>query len=354
MELIHQYFTDILAAILTLTLIIIMAIIKRSSIKKEVIEEEIEPQEKDDKTIEEEMIIEDTIVPVIHEDEPEEEAAQADEKEVNKSETRLKRELVAHGKINKDNFKEFAGTRILIAEDNFINQKVITGLLADTGIEIVMANDGQECLNILKDDTNFALILMDAHMPVIDGFQATRQIRKTPEYEHIPVIALSGDTAADDIKNMLNVGMEAHLEKPLKMDALYDILYMYTTGDEQEGNNTKEEDIEFDIEQGLEICGGDKEFYLEILNEFMDNYSNSDKQIKEYLSQNDSKSADQILLDISGLAANIGAEHLHTAALKLKEDIKSPEDMAYIDSLKNYTRSLKHISELITEYKKTN
>ncbi len=85
-----------------------------------------------------------------------------------------KRSVPEHGKITKQNFSEFAGERILVAEDNPINQKVLLGLLAGSGIELVLADDGQEALDILENDTNFLMILMDAHMPRVDGFEATR------------------------------------------------------------------------------------------------------------------------------------------------------------------------------------
>ncbi len=348
MELINQYFIETLAMIVVITSVIIYAIVRKPSIPQETHNEE------ETKKVEvEEKLIEDSYAP-----ESEKIQEKPIEEEVVPTIKRTKRELQAHGKITKDDFTTFKGTKILIAEDNFINQKVIKGLLADSGIKITMTNDGQECINALKEDTNFALVLMDAHMPVMDGFQATRHIRKTPEYEHIPVIALSGDTAADDIRNMMNVGMEEHLEKPLRMDALYDILYMYTTGEEAtqvtKEVKVKEYDIEFDINQGLEICGGDKEFYLEILNEFMDNYSRSADKVQEYLNANNSAEADKLLLDITGLAANIGADYLNRAALDLKLSIASPDDMAYITALKTFKRTLKHITELIQEYIKEN
>jgi len=335
MEFINQYFMQIIISIIILTIIIIIAIVKKPTNTKT--DENKKPKE--EKANKEEITK--TVV------------QKAEIQEKPKLVKRTKRELVPHAKITKDDFSIFKGTRVLIAEDNFINQKVITGLLADSGIDITMANDGQECMNILKEDTNFALILMDAHMPVMDGFQATREIRKNPKFEHIPVIALSGDTAADDIKNMLNVGMEAHLEKPLKIDSFYDILYIYTTGDEADKSQSslnKTKDSEFDINQGLEICGSDKEFYLEILNEFINNYADSDKKIAKYLNEKNIKDADKLLLDITGLAANIGADYLHEATLDLKLAIASPDDMTYINSLRNFKRTLVHITQLIQKY----
>lgn len=272
--------------------------------------------------------------------------------------TRKKRELVAHAKIVKEDFESFKGARILIAEDNIINQKVILGLLSGSGIETVVANDGQEALDILQGDRNFSMIFMDAHMPVMDGFQATRAIRQNPLYEQIPVIALSGDTAADDIRNMFNVGMEAHLEKPLKMDALYDILYIYTTGEEGRSlalSKQEEEEIkEFDTHMGLEICGGDKEFYLEILHDFISKYADSAKIIQDYISASNSASASKMLLDISGVAANIGADELHQVAIDLKNSLSSPQDMEYISNVRRYKRSLQQVCEAINEYTSRN
>lgn len=264
---------------------------------------------------------------------------------------RKKRELIPHGKITKDDFADFKGTRILIAEDNTINQKVILGLLSTSGIDITIANDGKEALDILQNDRDFGVIFMDAHMPVIDGFQATRLIRKDPNYEHIPIVALSGDTATDDVKNMLKVGMEAHLEKPLKMDALYDILYVYTTGQEsQKTPAASQESVEFDIHKGLEICGGDKEFYLEILNDFLSKYSDSAKTLQEHINGTNGIDADKMLLDISGVAANIGADNLHDIALELKNSIANPSDLTYVSNLKKYKRALEKVCEAIKEY----
>lgn len=266
---------------------------------------------------------------------------------------RKKREVPHHKKIIKDDFIKFKGMKILIAEDNVINQKVILGLLSDSGINITIANNGKEVLDILKNNKDFELILMDAHMPIMDGFEATRIIRKDSSLEHIAVVALSGDTASDEIKNMLNVGMESHVEKPLKMDALYNVFYVYAN---KINNNkavfTEDEYIEFDVAKGLEICGGDKEFYNEILDDFISKYANSAEIIHEYINNSDSINANKILLDIIGVAANIGAKDLHDVALELKHSMQNSDDMEYITNLKRYERSLKRVCDAIFKYQK--
>jgi CheY-like chemotaxis protein len=265
---------------------------------------------------------------------------------------RNKKAVPPHAKITKNDFKEFAGKRILVAEDNLINQKVISGLLADTGIELVMADDGQIALDILEQDSNFQFILMDAHMPRIDGFEATRQIRKIPAYNHIVIIALSGDTAADDIKKMSDAGMEEHLEKPLRMDSLYDILYIYSDDQSVSSEGSISDMQELDIQEGLIICGDDEEFYKEILTQFINTYADSSSKLEKLFQSANMQEASQYLLDISGIAANIGANNISNLAKELRESIKNPKDSKYLEIFKNYTKSLHTLINEIDRYMK--
>lgn len=269
-----------------------------------------------------------------------------------------KREVPPHGKISKENFQEFSGERILLAEDNIINQKVILGLLGDTGIEVVVANDGQEALSILQNDSDFTLILMDAHMPNIDGFEATKRIRANSDYDHIVVVALSGDTAADDIRKMSEAGMAEHLEKPLKMDALYDILYAYSGNNKESAADDDAETIsvistrELDGEKGLDICGGDETFYHEILSEFLQTYNDSDERLIDMLQNKELQKADKLLLDIIGVTANIGAIKLHNIATHIKDSLADGEEKSYLTLVQQYQHHLKILLEDIKEYQK--
>ena len=262
-----------------------------------------------------------------------------------------KRSVPQHGIITKQNFSEFSGERILVAEDNHINQKVILGLLADSGIEVVIANDGQEALDILENDTNFLMILMDAHMPRIDGFEATRSIRANPMYDHIVVVALSGDIATDDIQKMKDAGMSEQLAKPLRMESLYKMIYAYT------GEKTlKDEGIEavenksFDTDKGLQTCGGDEDFYREILSEFIADYSSSSDKLGEFLRANNIQAADALLLDIIGVAANIGAHPLGKIASNIKLALSDIQEQSYFSLFDQYKVHLDRLLEDIRVY----
>ncbi len=257
------------------------------------------------------------------------------------------RTVPPHGKITKENFKDFANTHILVAEDNLINQKVIKGLLADTGIELTMAEDGQIAIELLKKKSNYSLILMDAHMPRVDGFEATRRIRQNSQYNHIPIIALSGDIAPDDVKKMKAAGMQEHLAKPLKISSLYDVLYAYT---KQTVRNEHVPPHELNVQTGLKICDNDKQFYKEILNDFRKMYEGSTDQLGNYLQKGQLKEADALLLDIVGLTANLGADSFHAIAKNIKAAIKDTEEHSYLTLVEQYQLQLDHLLEEIKKY----
>jgi CheY-like chemotaxis protein len=244
--------------------------------------------------------------------------------------------------ITKENFKEFAGLRLLVAEDNLINQKVIAGLLKDSGINMKIANDGQECLDILAEDPNYQIILMDAHMPRVDGLEATRLIRQNPAYDHITVMALSGDTGADDIRKMREAGMEEQLEKPLKVDALYQAIYCYFDPNATV-ETSAEEAARLDDALGLEMLGGDIELYHEVLSEFQALYRDSDTKIETWLAQGDLQSAQAILLDVTGIAQSIGAAELTQTAEEFREALIGQQSDLYPKLLKRYRAQLHSI-----------
>lgn len=363
-----QYQLVIIAAIIIITAFIIFLIVKRQKKKVQVSEdsqekiEEIEP--KASPTTQEEIIPEEPKHEIIEDIYDELQGSEEGDfgveevEEASSDETTTqpihKRDVPPHGKIKKQDFAEFSGLRIMIAEDNLINQKVINGLLADSGIELVIANDGQEALDILEKDDDFLMILMDAHMPRVDGFEATRAIRANPKYDHILVVALSGDTAADDIAKMSAAGMAEHLEKPLRMDALYDVLYAYSHNYEAKEESEFVEVVmtqELNGDKGLEICGGDEAFYHEILDEFSNNYEDSTHELGDLLKNGEIDKADKILLDIIGVTANIGADPLHDIAVEIKSKLSDQTGKSYLNLVDAYKTHLDNLLKDIKEYK---
>jgi len=117
-----------------------------------------------------------------------------------------------------------AGKRILVAEDNLINQEIILGLLEDSQLIIDMAENGEEAVK-LHEKNNYTLILMDIQMPILDGYTAARIIRKRDKV--IPIIAVTASAMKEDVEKTIESGMNDHLNKPIEVTQLYRILLKY-------------------------------------------------------------------------------------------------------------------------------
>ena len=105
--------------------------------------------------------------------------------------------------------------RILVVEDNHVNQKVVTAVLRKRGFCIELANDGQEALNKLEQSAAFDLVLMDVQMPVLDGLEATRLIRKEARWKQLPIIAMTAHAMNGDKERCLEAGMNGYISKPV-------------------------------------------------------------------------------------------------------------------------------------------
>ena len=117
----------------------------------------------------------------------------------------------------------FHGLRVLLVEDNEINQELVTDLLQSSGIEVIIANNGVEALSQL-DKYRVDMVLMDCQMPIMDGYKATEEIRKRPELYHLPVLALTANTMRGDREKVLEAGMDDYIAKPVDPDQMFDIL----------------------------------------------------------------------------------------------------------------------------------
>jgi PAS domain S-box-containing protein len=120
----------------------------------------------------------------------------------------------------------FAGTRILLAEDEPINQEVSLGLLEDVGLCVDIAEDGEQAV-ALASRNDYALILMDMQMPNMNGIDATRAIRALPAYAHTPILAMTANAFIEDRQQCLDAGMNEHLSKPVDPDRLFATVYKW-------------------------------------------------------------------------------------------------------------------------------
>lgn len=121
-----------------------------------------------------------------------------------------------------------AGLKVLVAEDNDLNWEIAETLLKEKGFSCERAENGKICLDMLANENDFDAVLMDIRMPIMDGFEATREIRKLGgKAGEIPIIAMTADAFAEDMKKCLECGMNAHIAKPIDIDEVEKVLEKY-------------------------------------------------------------------------------------------------------------------------------
>jgi CheY-like chemotaxis protein len=113
--------------------------------------------------------------------------------------------------------------RLLLVEDNPINREIAESLLQRAGITVAMAGNGEEALEMLQRE-RFDGVLMDCQMPVLDGYEATRQLRRQPQWQDLPVIAMTANALVGDREKALAAGMNDHIVKPIVVDEMYGTL----------------------------------------------------------------------------------------------------------------------------------
>ena len=122
--------------------------------------------------------------------------------------------------------------RILLAEDNAINRKLVVAMIKKRGWDVTVVENGKEVLEILQNienakGENFDLVLMDIQMPVMDGVETTKAIRKIKTFEHLPIIAITAHALKGDKEKFLAAGMNDYLAKPINANALYAVMEKY-------------------------------------------------------------------------------------------------------------------------------
>ena len=119
------------------------------------------------------------------------------------------------------------GTRVLLVEDNEINQEVAIGLLEDAAIQVDLAENGEIAVRMAQKN-DYDAVLMDMQMPVMDGIEATRAIRSDPRLQDLPIIAMTANAMAADREKCLTAGMNDHIGKPIDPDELFSVLIRWT------------------------------------------------------------------------------------------------------------------------------
>lgn len=259
--------------------------------------------------------------------------------------------------VTKESFRRFGGNSILVVEDNQINQKILTSLLRNSGVKVSLANDGVEALDALDNPQNhFALVLMDINMPVMDGYETTKHIRADENYDAMPIVSLTGLGLPEEIAKMYELGMNAHLIKPLHMGRLYTVFERFLTPSKEAIPRTGTATEAYKntpvlaAADALENMGGNRQLYGEILEEFVKVYSNADQSMKMLLRDEDFEGAAKLCVDLRGVGSNIGAVQLANVC-EMMLDAYAQKDSGQFHALaKAFNTALRELLALIRKF----
>ncbi len=224
-----------------------------------------------------------------------------------------------------------SGTRILVAEDNQINQQVVKEFLKLSGVNVDIANDGKEALQLLERH-RYDAILMDVHMPEMGGVEATESVRKQPQFKELPIIALTAGVTQEEREVCEAIGMNDFIAKPVNPEALIKTLCEWikpkvaSAPPSDEASNDWadiEDDLPgFDLRMLKTMIGGSSEILQSLLQTFFADCAGESSVIMASIQKPDLVVAEKQLHRLKGAAGNLGAKALHQACEALDAQLK--------------------------------
>jgi len=199
----------------------------------------------------------------------------------------------------------FTPVSVLLVEDNDLNRKLLVQMLLNYGFEVITAGNGLECLSILQRK-DIDIVLMDMQMPVMDGYETTRLIRKNPSWEQLPIIAITANSLSSDRQKCLNCGCSSYLAKPFKSETLIREIKSYLKNQFIKSKNT---DL---LSQQL---------IADLLPEFMEMLSETLDELKEAINMKDLHSIKQISHGLKGTAGMYGFMQISELAALIEKSI---------------------------------
>ncbi len=241
----------------------------------------------------------------------------------------------------------FKPAKILLVEDNLMNQELAVSLLNSVGLTTMIANNGKEALELLKPDS-FDLVLMDLQMPVMDGLTATKEIRAKEEeyFKKVPILAMSARAFQKDKEECYDAGMNSYIVKPIDPTLLYEDLAKYLPIAAEgaapqsktviaENNQLSEDESNFvarfskvrnfDAAAGLYHANSNKNIYMRILHGFVRDYSGNNFELRKLIETAKFEEATRITHTIKGLCGTIGSSHVQSLGAKVEATLSQKQ-----------------------------
>jgi len=226
------------------------------------------------------------------------------------------------------------GARVLVTEDNEINQQIAVELLEGAGATVTVANNGCQAVDMLSGlgQPPFDVVLMDLQMPEMDGYQATAKLRSDPRLATLPIIAMTAHATVEERQRCLAAGMNDHVGKPIDPAALFEAVGRFyhppqgPSAHDQPSSPAPQEALlsiaGLDTNDGLSRVGGNRKLYVKLLRQFADQQSPAIDQVADALANGDHALAERLAHTLKGVAGNVGATSVQSPAAVLERAIR--------------------------------
>lgn len=248
------------------------------------------------------------------------------------------------------------GKKILLAEDNKLNQEVVLGLLDDIKVDVVIANNGNEAILRAKEQP-FDLILMDIQMPEMDGLTASKVLRNELKLE-TPIIAMTAHAMREDRERSIEAGMVDHLSKPIDVELFYKTIGNYLTIDQLPDHVTQESTLDslpeifgIEVHSALKRMGFKHHLFNNLLQQFHQDYRNFNSRFETYRESDNEEAQLHHIHKLKGEAGNISANNIHYIAGKIESGLRLEDSINENDLHALYsqiTELLKAIDKYLT------
>jgi CheY-like chemotaxis protein len=222
--------------------------------------------------------------------------------------------------------------RILLAEDNVLNQKLAVRLLERQGHSVTVASNGRQAIDTLFSSSSpkFDVVLMDVQMPELDGLDATKAIREREQHtgEHIPIVAMTAHAMKGDQERCLAAGMDGYVSKPIKLDGLFAILAELTSSTAVEAGRDLPSIVNWNATLGH--VRGDVALLRELAVIFLDEWPGWDIALRQGLTENDFESVRRSAHTIKGSLGTFAATVAHAAAERIEQAARDGDRDAVI------------------------
>ena len=224
--------------------------------------------------------------------------------------------------------------KILVADDQIVNQKVVKNMLEKQRHVVTVVGTGRQAIEA-QARAFFDLVLMDVQMPELDGFEAVAAIRLQERQtggRHLPIVALTAHAMKGDKERCLTAGFDSYLSKPIRSERLYATIgelleaMAVSTDSSRLAGAAPHAIATFDRATALELSGGDEAFFSEILEMFLDDYPRLLDEMRKAIANHDLTALHQALHTLTGIAANVAAQGVVSAARRIEALIESGPD----------------------------